>query len=140
MSPFQKAFDRILRVEVDLATVQESLDAQRKTAKGNDLHRTEVARATSERTYLIRLLTEFEGTITDLGPHLRTPLSFTSSHGLSDKLNGIGTNMGMDKRLRNKMTDDVLDLRNDLAHGGLIPRLAFEDAVDLIRQFLRWCS
>lgn len=140
MSPFQRAFDRIGQVEVDLATVQVSLDERRKGASGSSLYQTEVARANSERTYLIRLLTEFEGALTDLGPHLRRPLRFTVNHGLADKLNGIGKNMGVDSGLRNRMQDDVLDLRNELAHGGLIPRVAFDDAAALIRQFLRWCS
>lgn len=140
MSPFQTAHDRVGQVALDLYTVQSALDELRRRATGDELFRAEVARANSERTYLIRLLTEFEGALTDLAPYLRMPMTFASDSGLSDKLTGIGKNMGIDKALRQRMRDDVLELRNELAHGGLIPRVAFEDAFHLVRQFLRWCS
>jgi len=139
MSPFQHAFDRIGSVELDLSQVQQALDLQRQQLSGSSLDKVNHARATSERTYLIRLLVEFEGAITDLGPWLRTPLQFNKSHGLGGKLEAIGKNMGMDKRFRKQMDDDVHNLRNELAHGGLIPRVSFQDAIELIRAFLRGC-
>lgn len=141
MSPFQTAFDRVRQVETELASVQVSLGNTWRSTSGEIRHQAGVARFYSEKTYLLRLLSEFEGAITDLGPHLRKPVTFTKDHGLGDKLNAIGKNMGMNSRFRDQMDKDIRDLRNELAHGrSPVPRVAFDDATVLVRQFLRSCS
>jgi hypothetical protein len=141
MSPFQEAFNRVNSVEDELLTVNSSLDIQRADPSciGSEKNRVDLTRANTERTYLIRLLTEFEGGLTELAPNLKLPLSFTKDHGLSNKVSSIGKNMGMDKNFRQKVEQDVVDLRNDLAHGSLVPQVAFDDALVTIKTFLRGC-
>jgi hypothetical protein len=141
MSPFQTAFDRIGAVRDELGIVQSTLLArwQNPSCLGSEKHSIGTALANSERTYLMRLLSEFEGVLTALGPNLSSPMSFGADQGLADKLNGIGKNMGVEAGFRKVMDRDIRSLRNDLLHGGLVPRIAFDDALGLMRQFLRCC-
>lgn len=98
------------------------------------------ARAQSERTYLLRLLAEFEAALTRLGPSLRAPITFAAQDGLAVKLDRIGANMRIDPSLRQEVDDKIRQHRNELAHGeSPVPRVSFGTSHELMKSFLRWC-
>lgn len=141
MSPFQEAFDRIKVVGEELATMQRTLDEKLAdpVCVGSLNYEVSEARANSERTYLLRLFAEFEGSLEVLGPNLNPPCNFGPQDGLAQKLNRIGSLMGVDNRLRMNMDSNVRDVRNELMHGrSRIPRVPFDQVRGLMLAFLRW--
>lgn len=143
MNPFQIAFDRLRQTQADYETTRIALSSQVSDIRGlAGTLRVEVQAAAKscELTYLMRLLSEFEGALTDLGPYLESQLEFNEEDGLSSKLNGIGKRMGMPRLLRERVHRDVRLLRNDLMHGrtqGLT--VDFDGAHRLMKEFLRSC-
>lgn len=96
--------------------------------------------ATSELTYLLRLFAAFEAGFSLVGPILRVQCTFSSEATLGEKLDRIGSAMGMDPGFRNTVDRDLRELRNELMHGrSLIPRLSFEAVYELMRQFRLAC-
>ncbi len=99
------------------------------------------AHGSCEMTYLMRLLSDFEGALTDIGPHLSTPRTFSDADGLSEKINAIGKPMGMEKSFRERVHRDVRELRNELMHGRRLGlRIDFDGAHRLMKEFLRACK
>lgn len=142
MRMYQAAFDTLQGVADELLAVQTNLDRRRTdpVCAGDEKSIVNEARAQSEKTYLLRLLAEFEGTLTRLGPYLNPSSTFTNSDGLSNKLNRIGANMNVDQPLRNVVDQDIRAHRNELAHGrSPVPRVSFERSHDLMKAFLRYC-
>lgn len=143
MSAFQDAFDRLRRAQEDFEATKAALskDASRlRQLVGRDLDQANQAEGSCELTYLMRLLSDFEGTVIDLSPHLTSALVFDAEDGLSSKINGIGKRMGMPRGLRERVHSDVRLLRNDLMHGrsaGLA--VDFDGAHRLMKEFLRAC-
>lgn len=138
----QEAFDSLKAVETDLATVNEALDRRRgdPACKGTERSRLDAARSQTEKTYLLRLLAEFEGALTRIGPTLHRPARFTKDDGLRSKMNQIGKKMGIDSGFRGLCDDEIGDHRNELAHGkSPVPRVSFDRTHSLMKQFLRSC-
>ncbi len=143
MSAFQVAFARLARTQSDFEAVKSALSAEASRLRGlagNDRERADRAAASSESTYLMRLLAEFEGTLTELAPHLTPALAFGGEDGLSSKLDGVGKRMGMPRALRERANSDLRLLRNDMMHGrigGLV--VDFDAAHRLMKEFLQAC-
>jgi hypothetical protein len=138
----QEAYDVLRRIELELATVIEVLDARRldPVCTGSDKAQINEARAHAEKTYLLRLLAEFEGSLTRLGPKLHDPVTFNSQDGLGTKLDQIGRRMGMRHSFRTDCDDQIRKHRNELAHGrSPVPRVSFDTTHQLMKQFLRQC-
>ena len=138
----QEAFDRLRGVEEELVAVQSSLDQIRLSPgrAATERNNATIARANAERTYLIRLLAEFEGALARLGPDLRAPIQFSATDSLKTKLDRIGKNQGIDRGLRLVVDKDVRTHRNELMHGrSPVPRVSFGRSHDLLKSFLRWC-
>jgi hypothetical protein len=137
----QASFERLRRTESELQKVQEELDRRilDPECTGSELYLTMRARAESERTYILRLLAEFEGEITESAPRLqRTPMTFGIRDGLGFKLDQLGAALNLAPSLRNRMDDEIRDHRNELAHGRTyVPRVSFEDSHFLIKRYLR---
>jgi hypothetical protein len=138
----QKAFDTLQKVEHELRAVQDVLDEELSDAAciGSRRKLINETRAQTERTYLLRLLADFEGELTRIGPSLRTPVSFTKQDGLATKLNRIGANKGIDQPFRTEIDDKIREHRNELAHGrSPVPRVSFATSHQLMKRFLAWC-
>jgi len=137
----QASFDRLKWTEHELIKVQEELDRRILDAecKGAELALAMRARAESKRTYILRLLAEFEGEITQNAPNLqRASITFGPRDGLGHKLDQIGAALGLDQSLRDRADDKIRDHRNELAHGRTyVPRVSFEDTHFLIKSYLR---
>jgi hypothetical protein len=95
MSPFQQPFDRLKGIEVELGAVQTALHGRLANTSGADHVLAEASLAQSERTYLIRLLAEFEGSLTDIAPSLSAPIAFGPKDGLAFKLDQLGANLNI---------------------------------------------
>lgn len=127
---------------MDLEAVQSSLDYRICDcgAAGSELRSLEDARSNSERTYLLRLLAEFEGGLTEIGGSLNPPLTFSPRSGLAVKLDRISQQVKLDPSLKTQVDTNVRDLRNDLMHGrSKIPRVPYNQVFGLMKAFLRWC-
>ena len=138
----QSAFDALRAVEIELSTVNELLDQRRAdpACKSSDRAKVDAARAQTEKTYLLRLLAEFEGALARLGPNLSVPVAFTIQDGLGTKLDRIGKNMRMIQTFRDDCDDRLREHRNELAHGrSPIPRVSFDSSHQLMKTFLRHC-
>lgn len=142
MSQTQRALDRLKRVQLDLDSVQSSLDWQiaNGSLTGSLLHNAKEARASSEVTYLLKLFAEFENGMTLIGLELPSPISFSVTDGFGTKLERIGSQVSLPSAIRSKVDADLRAFRNDLMHGrSLIPRVGFDESLDLMKEFLRWC-
>ena len=138
----QGAFDSLQQVASELRAVQDALDLQLSNygIVGSDRNLLRETRAQSERTYLLRLLADFEGRLTKLGPALTTPIVFVSSDGLATKLDRIGKSKGVNRTLRLEMDDKIREHRNELFHGrSPVPRVPFSTTHQLMKAFLREC-
>ncbi len=108
--------------------------------KGEVRVQIEFTRSQLEKTYLLRLLAEFEGVLDRIGPSLRVPVTFNTRDGLGTKLDQIGSNLGMDQLFRNEMDDKIRAHRNELFHGrSPVPRVSFQSSHLLMKTFLRDC-
>lgn len=136
----QASFERFKRTERELRKVQLELDRRiaDPACKGADLQLAMDARAETERTYLLRLLAEFEGELTANAPAMqRAPMAFGPRDGLGYKLDQIGAALSLDQALRDRMDDEIRDHRNELAHGRRhVPRVSFETTLFLINRYL----
>lgn len=138
----QRAFDSLQRVADELAVVQARLDDRRseEDCVGSEKALVDKARAQSERTYLLRLLADFEGSLARIGPEQGVPPTFSSEDSLGTKLNRIGANMGIDAVPRSEADDQIRVHRNELVHGrSPVPRVSFASSHMLMKEFLRWC-
>lgn len=97
--------------------------------------------AAAELTYLLRLFSAFEASLTRLGPILRVPRVFTDSDSLSVKLEGLASDAELPTKFRDEVDLDLRLLRNELSHGNsMIPRQSFEHVYELMRAFIRGLS
>jgi len=141
MSPFQKPFDRLKGIERELSEVQSAPLARLRGLIGAPRTIAEEMLAQTERTYLIRLLTEFEGALTEVAPSLSASpaITFGPRDGLGFKLDQIGAILSIDPKLRSQMDDRIRDHRNELAHArSLFLRVPFDQSKDLMFEFLRF--
>lgn len=142
MSQTQKALDCLKRVQLDLESVQSSLDYRIANGglTGSLLNNVKEARASSEVSYLLRLFAVFENGLTLIGLDLHQPISFADTDGLGAKLERIGSQASLPTAFRHKVDADLRAFRNELMHGrSLIPRVGFDESLDLMKEFLRWC-
>jgi hypothetical protein len=137
----QASFDRLKWTEAELEKVQDELDRRilDPLCKGSELDLAKRARSESERTYILRLLAEFEGEITEKVPNLqRAPITFGPRDGLGFKLDQLGAALKIDQALRDRADDEIRDHRNELAHGRTyVPRVSFAATHFLIKSYLR---
>lgn len=138
----QRALDRLKRVQLDLHSVQSSMDWQiaNGSPTGSLLHSAKEARASSEVTYLLRLFAAFENGLKLIGPELLPPISFTGKDGLGVKVERIGSQVSLPSAIRSKVDADLRAFRNELMHGRshILP-FGFDESLDLMKAFLRWC-
>lgn len=138
----QDAFDRLERISEEFATAEEIFDEKLQDANliGSRRRGVEYGRSQLQKTYLLRLLAEFEAILFHIGPTLRVPVTFTSTDGLKNKLDRIGANMSVDLIFRNEVDDKIRVHRNDLFHGkSPVPRISFDSSHILMKSFLRYC-
>lgn len=141
-SPFQRPFSLLKQTEEEFLVAQDALDAALAdpTLVGTARASTAKTRAELERTYLLRLLSEFENGITRAAPHLSItpPLNFTDRDGLAFKLDQIGSKLSINQALRDIVDNDIRAHRNELAHGrSLVARVPFDRSKDLMFEYLR---
>jgi hypothetical protein len=118
MAPLRPALDRLTRTEDEFEAVQAALDLRLAGPLPPDERAAAaLARAHSERTYLLRLMAEFEGGLTEVGPRLSPPVLFDGREGLAIKLERLGAARRVPDSLRERVDEEIRDLRNDLAHG-----------------------
>lgn len=139
---FQASFDTLKGVENEFRVVVELLDERRRDPLCVCQVKAciELARAQSEKTYLLRLLAEFEGILLRLGPRLYNPVEFSYRDSLGFKLDQIGNRMRMEERFRKVIDDRIREHRNELSHGrSPVPRVSFQYTLSLMKEFLRKC-
>jgi hypothetical protein len=138
----QDAFRSLSKIAKELETVEQVLDDELANPRCTGSIRVTVTEARSqlEKTYLLRLLSEFEGLLELIGPTLRVPVTFTDQDGLGTKLDRIGANLTMDGTFRLEIDDKIRAHRNDLFHGRTpILRVRFNASHMLMKAFLRNC-
>lgn len=136
MNPFQSAFQQLKQVDSQYQAIRILLEDRIATGQADLAER--YAEQDLERTYVMRLLAEFEGALTDLAPFLSDPILFDTRSGLYSKIHRIADKMLMDPRLVLQVDQNLRILRNDLLHGRTA-LFEFNELYVLGKQFLRNC-
>ncbi len=138
----QTAFDVLKQVSVELDHAQRALDAklQQEDCKGTERKEVAMTRANLEKTYLLRLLADFEGQLATAAAVMTPAIVFNQQAGLANKLQRISASKKIDKKLQVEVDDKIRLHRNELMHGRTpIPRVSFGTSHELMKQFLRNC-
>lgn len=142
MSPLQQAYESVKGVYAEMLALRSAGESVLglETIRGEARDVLERALAGLERTYLLRLYTEFESALDRVALVLTEPIAFGEAAGLKVKMDRIGRAMGMDRALRQVCDRDIRQQRNSLLHGqSLLPAVPIEETVALMKQFLRHC-
>ncbi|CAN1546256.1 hypothetical protein MCEMSE15_01982 [Fimbriimonadaceae bacterium] len=142
MNPLEQASARLKNTANQFYACQRGL--QLLIATTSDTGPAQAALSELPRTFAFRLLAEFEGILTELGPRLSPPpgalpLVFTSEDGLAKKMAAIGKRTGMPKDIRALFDSELRQKRNELLHGEDTPA-EFEPLLAAVKLFLDQCA
>lgn len=142
MNPLEQASASLRSTAKQFYACQQGL--QLLVASAPEVYAAQAALSELPRTFAFRILAEFEGILTELGPHLVSPvglppLTFSQEDGLAKKMAAIGKRMGMPKATRAVFDFELRQKRNELFHGNS-SSAEFEPLLAAAKLFLAQCK